>query len=367
MKKPKIGIFTRPIDQGYSGSGHHLLEIVTHLLKQNNDEFDIHLLHYVKNDKPIYQETKELILPRNPLKASAILRKHNFDLLHYSPLTPYAPIWGVKSKKVGTIHGAEPDLLPHLYPFKARFHSRVTKPLLSRHMDHIFTVSETSRNYFSKNYHIPKERFSICYNAVNPNYKIIDQEKCDVRERLNTGKRFILHISNYGERKNPWTMMDAFAALLKEPGFDDYKLVLAGNRWGNEETKAYAAKLNISERVVFPGFISEEDAVGLFNLAELFLFPSLAEGYGMPNVEAMACGCPVITSNVFALPEIVGDAAMVLDDPLDSERLTKLMTQVLADENKKSELIEKGLKRAASFSWEESADTILKVYRNLLS
>ena len=342
------------------------MEMVTHVLKQNDGRYNIQLLHYEKNDRPIYKEAEEIILPRNPLKASAILKKHNFDLLHYSPLTPYAPIWGLHCKKVGTIHGAEPDLLPHLYPFKAKFHSRVTKPWLSRRMDHIITVSETSRDYFSKNYHVPKERFSICYNAVNPNYHMIEKDICTVKEKMNTGDHFILHISNYSERKNPWTMMEAFSQLVKLDRFSNYKLVLAGNRWGNDDTKRFATDLGIQDKVIFPGFISEQDAVELFNTADLFLFPSLAEGYGMPNVEAMACGCPVITSNVFALPEIVGDAALVVEDPKDREELTKLMSGVLSDSKLRDDLVAKGLKRAQSFSWVKSADTLLGVYGELL-
>ena len=363
---PTIGIFTRPIDQGISGSGHHLLEMVRHVLAQNRDRFRFTLIHYERNERPIYREAEELIVPRNPFAASRAVAPLGFDILHYSPLSPYAPIWGVKAHKVATIHGAEPDLIPEHYSWKLRFHGKVTKPWLSRRMDHLITVSQTSRDYFSSRYRIPLDRFSICYNAVNPNYRRLAPGEIRVREKYGTGERFLLHVSNFSERKNPWTIMRAFAEVLGRDCGRDYRLVLAGNRWENEGTKRFAAELGIEGRVVFTGFISEGDAVELFNAADAFLFPSLAEGFGMPNIEAMACGCPVVTSGAFAIPEIVGDAAIVVPDPKDWRGLADAVTRLLTDRELRNRLVERGIARAASFSWRESADTLLAVYEGLL-
>lgn len=363
MEKKKIGIFTRPIDQGTSGSGHYLREIVEHLLKQNND-FDITFIHYEKNDKDIYKGQNQLIIPRNPFKASKIIKRENFDLLHYSPLTIMAPIWGVKAVKVATIHGAEPDLVPHYYSMVKRLHSKFIMPIYARLMDHIFTVSVTSKNYFVKNYKISPEKISITYNAVNPAFKVLEGDSFPANSKFNTGDKFVFHISKCSHRKNPEGIIRAFSIFSKK--YPEYNLVLAGSGWDSDYVKALLREEGISDKAVFTGFAYQQDVVELLNSASLFLFPSFAEGFGIPNIEAMSCGCPAITTRVFALPEIVGDAAMLLDNPKDYKTLAEIMIEVTENRELRDSLIEKGLKRCRDFSWVESADHILKTYKKLI-
>lgn len=363
MNKTKIGIFTRPIDQGTSGSGHYLLEIVKHILELNKD-FDITLIHYQKNNKEIYNGVKELIIPRNPFKASKIIKKERFDLLHYSPLTIMAPRWGVKAKKVATIHGAEPDLVPQYYSIIKRLHSKFIMPVYARLMDHIFTVSNTSKDYFVKNYKIIPEKISITYNAVNNAFKKIDGCPFEANRKYSTTDKFVFHISKCSHRKNPEGIIKSFKAFSNK--YPDYKLVLAGSGWDSEIIRTMLKEEELLNKVIFPGFVSEQDVIELLNSASLFIFPSYAEGFGIPNIEAMSCGCPVITSGVFALPEIVSDAAIIVKDPDDHEGLTNAMFKIIEDKSFRDDLIQKGLKRAKMFSWTESAMHILTCYKEII-
>lgn len=355
---------TRPIDQGTSGSGHHLLEIVRHLLKQNKN-FDITLIHYVKNDKEIYKGVRELIVPRNPFKASKIIRKENFDLIHYSPLTILSPFWGVKAKKVCTIHGAEPDLVPQYYTLIQRLHSTYAMPVVARMMDHTFTVSETSKKYLTKTYKIDPDKYSITYNAVNPDFRVLKGENFPANKKFNTGDKFIFHVSKCSHRKNPEGIIRAFALFSKK--YPDYKLVLAGSGWECDEVMELLNTQGVKDKTVFTGFAKEEDVIELLNTASAFVFPSYAEGFGMPNVESMACGCPVVTTGVFAVPEVVADAAIVVDDPRDYETIGKSLISIVENKDIRERLINRGLERYKDFSWVKSADHILEIYNKLLA
>ena len=124
-------------------------------------------------------------------------------------------------------------------------------------------------------------------------------------------------------------------------------------------------KMDIDKKIIFTGYIPNVDLVGLYNLAEVLIYPSSYEGFGMPVLEAMACGTPVITSNLSSLPEIAGNAAILVNNPKDSEEISKAINLILTDQSKRNELIKLGLERALQFSWEKSAQKVLNVYREL--
>lgn len=363
----RVGVFTRPIDQGYSGSGHHLLEMVNYMLDENDGTFDFTLIHYEKNDRPIYKRAKELIVPRNPFAASSAVRKQCLDIVHYAPLSPYTPLWGVQAKKVASMLGAEPYLVPQLYGVLHRFHARFTKPFLARKMDAVVTVSKTSRDFLASRFGIDSNRFLVCYSGVSPAYRRLGRKEITAPSRLGIHSPYILHLSNFSERKNPETIIRAYADFRKSRQGRYTVLVLAGRGWRNAETIALIEKLDISNHVLFPGFISERDTVELFNGAICFVFPSLAEGFGMPNLEAMACGCPVITSRVFAIPEVVGNAAIMLDDPRDYREAAEAMRSLVMDTALRKSLIERGTERVQAFSWKDSAQSLLELYKRLAS
>lgn len=363
-KKPKVGIFTKPIDQGTSGSGSHLQQLINHVLKINNN-FNIVFIHYEKKDKGIYTDNKQLIIPKNPITASIKLKKYDFDIIHYSPLTVFSPILLKEPIKVATIHGAAPYFLPQQYSKIKVWHEKFIRPFYARRMDYIFTVSKTSKEFISEQYKVEKDKIGITYNAVQDDFKMYDERLLNVREKYNIKGPFVFHLSKFSERKNPWTILKSFK-ILKEAN-KKIKLVLAGKGWKNKGTVGFITKHGLKDSVIFPGFISRKDIIEFLNTAEVFIFPSFYEGCGMPNLEAMACGCPVITSDAFAIPEIVGEAALLLSAKTDADELANKIRKIMRDDNLRDELINKGLKQVQLYSWEESAKTVLNIYSKLIT
>jgi glycosyltransferase involved in cell wall biosynthesis len=364
LRRPRIAVFTKPIDHWTSGSGHHLHEILNSVLDLNEGRFDFTFIHYGPSENPIYKRARELIVPRNPLRSAAVLRREKFDVVHYSPLTIYSPVWAVPGKKMATIHGAEQLLVPQFYGKIEMAHELLVVPVYVRRMDAIVTVSNTSADYFVRRYRAKSERITVCYNGLSPAYRVLREEEIAAPSRMGVKGPFILHVSHFSERKNPWTLLEAYARLVREHD-SPYALVCAGGGWDGKEVLARAAELGIARSFYAPGFITEREEIELMNAARAFVFPSFAEGFGMPNVEAMACGCPVVTTPAFAVREIVGDAAIVVEEPTDSAALSEALFQATTDENLTSSLRGRGFARLPLFSWEDSAKKLLEVYERL--
>lgn len=357
-RKIRIAVLSKPLDNWTSGSGHHLDEMMRHILDLGDEGLDFTFVHYAQSKNPIYSRVRELIVPRNPLRSSRIVAKERFDIVHYAPLSAFAPIWGVRSKKTATVHGIEERLFPQGYSWVQRFHEYYIHPWYMRRMDGIATVSETSRRYFIDHYRAKPERVFITANGISPAYRVLP-------DRQEPPRPFILHISRYSERKNPKTIMRAFARFSREVG-GTHDLVCAGKGWDGDEAKSLARAEGIADLYKAPGFISEDDAVRLLNEARAFVFPSFAEGFGMPNLEAMASGCPVITSSIFAIPEVVGDAAILLSRPDAVEELAEGLLRLERDDSLRATLIERGLARSKAFSWEESAKRLVAYWKSLV-
>ncbi|QEG20298.1 glycosyltransferase family 4 protein [Mariniblastus fucicola] len=366
--KPRLGIFTRPIDQGRSGSGKHADRLLTEFVRIN-DTFDLFFIHYEKSSHPIYSHGTDVIIPRNPLRASLALRKYNLSIVHYHPLSIMSPIAMLPGKKVATIHGAAEDFIPGHYSLSRRLNSRLIKPAFSRKMDLIFTVSETSRVYLAKKYGVNQNRFRVVYNAVDSRFTELPEVQLGgIREKYTKGRRFVLHISNYSMRKNPLTVLHGFKQLRNSMPDTPLALVIVGNGWDQDrQVREIIQDEGLAGDVILPGYIPTDDVPKLLNLADVFVFPSLYEGFGMPNLEAMACGCPVITSSEFAIPEIVGESAITLVNTKDPKELADSMRSVISDSQLRQSLVSKGLRQAKQYSWKQSAEATLEAYEQLLT
>ena len=214
-------------------------------------------------------------------------------------------------------------------------------------------------------YRVSPEKVVVAPCAADPIFQPVHDAArlAAVRERYGTVENFILCVGNLQPRKNLKTLVDAYVRL-RRAGATRHKLVLVGRHvWLYDETFAPARASGIADELIFTGYMPDEDLVALYNAAELFVYPSIFEGFGLPPLEAMACGTPVVTSNTSALPEVVGEAALTVD-PLDAEALATAMAAVLGNAGLRTWLGAQGLKRAAAFSWETTARTILEVYRH---
>jgi glycosyltransferase involved in cell wall biosynthesis len=233
----------------------------------------------------------------------------------------------------------------------------------------ILTVSEASRADILSFYpEADAERLQVVPNAIDE--AILEdpgeEEMERVRERYQIRGRFVLYAGNIKPHKNLARLIAAFGLLKRRSGHDDLKLLIIGdevNRYASLRRSVEAA--GVRQDVRFFGFVPDHTLAALYRLAAVFAFPSLYEGFGLPPLEAMACGTPVVTSRISSLPEVVGDAA-VLVDPYSVEDIAGALERVLGDEALRASLVTRGRARAQAFSWERSARAIHAGYMKVL-
>ncbi len=226
----------------------------------------------------------------------------------------------------------------------------------------VVAVSEYVKKSIIQYYGIPEEKIKVVYPGIRKNFRVLKKDEYNIPDDFKTFMPFILTVATSVERKNLKRLIQSFAML--KTGFKDLKLVIAGDLRLKEKLSDDIAKNGLDDSIHFTGYLDADRLVYLYNMAELFVFPSLYEGFGLPVLEAMACGCPVVTSNVSALPEVSGGAA-VLVDPYNTEEIKDAIERVLTDTGLKNEMRIKGLKHAENFSWEKSALQIIHLYRML--
>ena len=271
-----------------------------------------------------------------------------------------------------TIHDVIPLVLPE---YKLREASRIYTGLssfTSKRANAIIAVSECSQRDIVSTLGIPADRIHVIGNAVHPSYHPITDSwlLAAVRERYNIARKYILYFGGFDLRKNVQRIIRSYAAL-PAPLRAEYQLVIAGrlHLLGHPlypDPRPLVRELDMGDRIIFTGQIREQDKAPLYSGATAFLFPSLYEGFGMPVLEAMACGAPVITSRVSALPEVVGDAG-VLIDPYSEPAISEALGEVLTSPKRRQELGHKARERSRMFSWRQVAEQTVAVYEQVAS
>ena len=240
-------------------------------------------------------------------------------------------------------------------------------PRSVRRADHILADSQATKDDLVALYGTPPDRISVLLSGVHPRFRPASPEAvAAVRARYAVGDApFVLAVGTVQPRKNYERLMAAFAAL--PPALADVRLVIAGGKgWLEGPIHAAMESLGLRDRVQFIGFVADADLPALYTAARCLAFPSLYEGFGLPVLEAMACGTPVLTSNVSSLLEVAGEAA-VLVDPLDVEGITDGLRRILSDDALRSVLIARGFERAAAFTWERGAGQLRALYVRLVA
>lgn len=270
-----------------------------------------------------------------------------------------------KAKLIVTIH----DISSILFP---QWHTRYTKRwvrnrihLAKEKADRIIVDSIHTKKDLVQTLGVSEDLITVIYGGVGEQFQPIkDQEILKrVKKRCRIRDKYLLFLGTLEPRKNIPGLIRAFHKIKNR--FSDYQLVIAGKKgWKFQEIFKTVEELKLEDRVIFTGYLPEEDIPSLYSGAELFVYPTLYEGFGFPPLEDMACGTPVITSNLSSLPEVVGEAGILID-PNDIDELSQAMESVLSDENLKRELRAKGLRQAAKFSWEKCAQETLKVYQEV--
>lgn len=305
-------------------------------------------------------------IPQNPLRRicfslPALLKSLHPDVFHCQYIMPPR----ITAKTVVTIHDLAHERYPEFSPSLEGIRMRKLVPWSARRADHIITVSEYSANDLVSLYGVPRNKITVTYQAPSEKFRPQDKEACrtQLRELYGIDSPFVLYVGRVQVRKNLNRVAEAFARVRqRHPGL---KLVIVGKPdLAYEKLLAKVDELGLKEHVHFSGYI-EADCLPLFyNAAEMFVFPSIFEGFGLPVMEAMASGVPTITSRGSCLEEVAGDGALLVD-PLSVESIAAAMAQILEDDGLRRDLIDRGLRRSAEFSTQKFAGKILDVYRSL--
>ncbi|MFH0969229.1 MAG: glycosyltransferase family 1 protein [Patescibacteria group bacterium] len=295
------------------------------------------------------------------------LKKNPVDVYHTQYITPFFIPKSVKI--VIHIHDVSFSAYPEHIKRSDLFFLNLLIPKSLKRADKIIAVSEFTKNEIIKYYGINSDKIEVVYNAVSEDLAEGDysgNESVDIKNKYNLPEKFILYIGTMQPRKNIPFLIRSFAKIKEK--IPEIKLVLAGNKNAHNFDKRIdeeIKKLGIENEIIFSGFVDEEDKAALFRLSEIFVYPSLYEGFGIPILEAMSRKVPVLASDIPVHREIGGEAALYFDISSIDDFSEKLYNS-LTDENLRNKLISSGLERINLFSWQKSAEKLLDIYKKLI-
>ncbi len=310
----------------------------------------------VREPSPNYSLREQIHVPW-------VLRRERPDVYH---APHYVLPAAVRCRSVVTIHDCIHLMFPQYLPNKAAYaYARASMWAAARRSDRILTVSEASKRDILSLFNVKPEKIVVVYNAIDEHFSATPSEEhvARIRERYQLDHKFVLYVGNIKPHKNLVRLIEAFSELRRT--HDDLKLLIIGDEISKLPALRRAVHRNkLHKYVRFLGYLKDDTLTVLYRLASVFVFPSLYEGFGLPPLEAMASGTPVVTSNVSSLPEVTGDAA-VLVDPYDVDSIGDGIRRILDDPQLAEALRIKGLKRAREFSWERSVEKTQRVYREV--
>jgi glycosyltransferase involved in cell wall biosynthesis len=294
---------------------------------------------------------------------NAQLRRHPTDILFVQyNAPPMAPC-----KIISAIHDLSFEHLPETFNWFERRQMKFTIRRTARSADHIVTCSDYSRKDIIRTYGIKSEKVTTVPLAAPDRFRPeTDEVKlAEVRRKYDLAGEFILGVGSVQPRKNLVRLIEAYSSVATTR--DVPPLLLVGKKaWLFEESLRAAAAHAIADKVRFTGFVPDEDLAALYTLSKFFVYPSFFEGFGIPPLEAMQCGSPVITGDRTSLPEVVGDAGLMVD-PLDVGAIKNAMVRMLADGALREVVRQKGFERAKLFSWKRSAQMTLDVFEKVFN
>ncbi len=368
----RIGIDARMLR--YSGIGKYIRNLIENLagIDRKNQyilfckEADLGVckinqenFHFQVVRAPLFSLREQLSLP-------FMIKKNRLDIFH----TPHfnLPLF-LPAKRMVTIH----DLIPLIFPeagfsWLARTYYRFMNSQATKRARKIIVDSKNTKRDLIKFFKVPEGKIEVIYGAVSERFRPVNDAELleKAKRRLDITKNFLLYVGLKERRKNLVSLIKVLEILRRKMDFD-IQLVIVGKEDPRfTQAEETAKELDLVEEVLSLGEVSNEDLVLLYNAAQVFVFPSLYEGFGLPPLEAMACGTPVISSNTSSLPEVLGDTAILID-PHDINEWAEKIREVLTDEELREKLKRKGLERVKKFSWGRTAQDTLKVYESLTS
>lgn len=375
VNAPRIAFDCSCLTEARTGVGTYTYQLLKHLVKLNGQnpsprfQLTAFLSHKLTPSLPaplpilrephhkvLFLKSRSLDALVNTFTLPKLLREHS--LFHATNYLFPPPLLKHPMKKVVTFYDLSTSLYPHCFPPKMLFRERERRAS-AENASLIITISESAKKDLAEHWKIPPEKIAVVYPGI-------DREWLAKREvsprKLSSQAPYILYVGTLEPRKNLERLVEAFDKLSQKK----LQLLLVGKKgWLTEPLFRKIEKLELKNRIHWLDYVSEEELLYLYRHALFLVYPSLYEGFGLPVLEAMACGCPVITSNVAALPEVVGNAALLVS-PEKSSSIQEAMEQLVEDETLHRELQEKGVSRASAFSWEKAAEKTAFAYDRLL-
>lgn len=366
----KIGIITDAIDDNAGGIQTYVRGLVENIFKIDKKN-KYYLIHHKKSGDPIYKKRREIIIPLRPFPfyreirkifvMHCILKKYKLDLVHETAqIGPF--FFPAPFKKIITIH----DLVPLKYPktntFFVWLHHRIGLPLIIKQIDKIIAVSNNTKKDIMTFFGASEKKIQVIYEGHFDYYKkIIDPNKLkEIKDKYNLHFPFILFIGTIEPRKNINRVIKAFARIKES--IPSFKLVIVGKTgWKCTDLYALIKATGLQDKIIFTGYVPEEDLPTLNTLATVLVYPSLYEGFGLSPLGAMKCGCPVVSSNCSSIPEVVGSAG-VLVNPFSIKEIAESILVIIKNEKRRYLLIKKGFLQSKKFDWKKFAKQTIKLY-----
>jgi glycosyltransferase involved in cell wall biosynthesis len=369
----EIGIDVRSMFGTPTGVGRYLSNLLNHISRLDKENsYCLYTDHPI--DTPIIQQSnfcqKHLTFPFvqnyftwNHFRLPLELLQHPVDLFHFPFYT--IPVFR-NYRTVVTIHDITYEIHPEWYSWKGLLAMRFFSRYAAKHADRILTDSNNTKQDIINHYKVSENKIAVIYLGVEERFGKIDDysvlEQIRAKYQI-ASQHVILYVGSIHTRRNIEQLIRAIHILCRK--MSDIQLLIVGKReYPYFDVHTLVDELALNNQVILSGYIQDSDLPLLYNVADLFIYPSSYEGFGLPPLEAMACGTPVITSNNSSLPEVAGEAAMLID-PLNVEEMAEVMYQVLSDESLRRDLIVKGIAQASKFSWEQAAKETLSVYQEV--
>lgn len=375
----RIGISTSVIQRGQTGVAQYLFALLRAFLRHADEhqfvlftlEDDLHLFDFAKGRMQIVPVPERFRPPIknilwHQMKFPWLARTQQINVLHVPSYRRL--LWPHPCPLVGTIHDLAPFHLGKKYDRARMFYGRVIARHLASRQDQIITISQNTARDVRQFFNIEPGRIRVIYNGVEHNRFFPgsrEQAQAEMAQRYNLQAPFFLYVARLEHpAKNHVRLINAFSQFKNQTG-SDWQLVFGGSDWhGAEAIRAAVQQSPFAPDIRLLGFVSNENLPNLYRAADVFVYPSLYEGFGMPPIEAMACGCPVLCSTCGSLGEVVGSAAAIIN-PEDVDSMANQLGSLASDAALRERLRTAGLVQAKKFSWVRTAADTLSVYAGL--
>ena len=355
----------------WTGIENYTNNLIVNLISHIDKSDELIILVRNKIPKSLKTDKKNIKIIMSPFKSQILTEQfwipfvkkfYKPDVIHF-PAFP--PPFFLRKNIIFTVHDATMWKYPNTLSFKNKIYMKPLSKIGISKAEKILTVSESSKVELIDVFNNIEEKIVNTGISISNEFKSTGDKQlnAEVLDKYNINKKYFLTVGSIEPRKNLMFLIKCFAKFLIETNDKDIILVITGRgAWGAKEVVNFISEKNMESQIILTGYVPEEDLMSLYTQCEFFIFPSLYEGFGLPVLEAMACGSPVILANTSSLPEVAGDTGIYFN-PHDPEELIKILKSVYRDKTIKENLSRNGHKRSLKFSWVDVVDKVYNEYK----